>query len=130
MTSWIWAVDPRFTMAAPSCFITTFEKNLENEIPADAEQYPPGVLGAGLEMADVLTATNFPKPLLLCGQRYCFFDRRGLEEAHDDLKQLYSLVDKADDVDLFIGANNHGFHVGAGSLAHLLRQAMLLTSSV
>mgnify|MGYP004359039729 CR=1 FL=1 len=38
MTSWIWAVDPRFTMAAPSCFITTFEKNLENEIPADAEQ--------------------------------------------------------------------------------------------
>ena len=113
MTSWIWAIDPRFTMAAPSCFITTFEKNLENEIPADAEQYPPGVLGAGLEMADVLTATNFPKPLLLCGQRYCFFDRRGLEEAHADLKQLYSLAGKADDVDLFIGANDHGFHADA-----------------
>ena len=24
MTSWIWAVEKRFTMAAPSCFITTF----------------------------------------------------------------------------------------------------------
>jgi hypothetical protein len=113
MTSWIWGLDARFTMAAPSCFITTFEKNLENEIPADAEQYPPGVLGAGLEMADTLLASNFPKPLLLCGQRHCFFDRRGLQEAYEDLRQLYALVGKEEQVDLFIGEHDHGFHSDA-----------------
>ena len=71
------------------------------------------MLGAGLEMADILLGSNFPKPLLLCGQRYCFFDRRGLREAHDELKQLYSLVGKGDNVDLFIGKNNHGFYPDA-----------------
>ncbi|MEA3407796.1 MAG: hypothetical protein U9R48_06930 [Chloroflexota bacterium] len=35
------------TRAAPSCFVTTFLNNLENELPSDCEQYPPGVLGAG-----------------------------------------------------------------------------------
>lgn len=60
MTSWIWGLDPRFTMAAPSCFITTFEKNLENEIPADAEQYPPGVLGHGTA---IVCHTNGPLSL-------------------------------------------------------------------
>jgi hypothetical protein len=32
MTAWLWALDERFTMAAPSCFITTFERNLANEL--------------------------------------------------------------------------------------------------
>lgn len=113
MTSWLWAIEPRFTMAAPSCFITTFERNFENELPADSEQYPPGVLGAGLEMADLLLATNFPKPLLLCGQRYCFFDRRGLAEAHAELEAVYALRGAAQDVGLFVGENNHGFHEDA-----------------
>lgn len=81
--------------------------------PADAEQYPPGVLGAGLEMADILLARNFPKPLLLCGQRYCFFDRRGLAEAHKDLQILYGAVGKCDHLGLFIGEHTHGFHPDA-----------------
>ena len=50
MTSWIWPVEERFTMAAPSCFVTTFAANLENELPADSEQYPPGVIGEGLDI--------------------------------------------------------------------------------
>ncbi|MBM3211835.1 hypothetical protein FJZ33_06440, partial [Candidatus Poribacteria bacterium] len=52
LTTWLWAVEERFTMAAPGCFVTTFLHNLENELPADCEQYPPGVVGAGLEMSD------------------------------------------------------------------------------
>jgi len=67
MTTWLWAIEDRFTMAAPGCFVTTFLHNLENELPADCEQCPPGVLGAGLEMADFLIA-GAPRPLLLLGQ--------------------------------------------------------------
>ena len=86
---------------------------MQNEIPADAGQYPPGVLGAGLEMADILLASNFPKPILLCGQRHCFFDRRGLQQAYKDLLKVYSLVGKSSNVDLFIGDNDHGFYPDA-----------------
>jgi hypothetical protein len=44
-------------MAAPGCFVTTFLHNLENELPADNEQCPPGVIGAGLELVDFLTSS-------------------------------------------------------------------------
>jgi len=109
MTTWLWACEPRFTMAAPSCFVTTFIANLENEIPADCEQYPPGVIGAGLELVDLLLASA-PKPILLLGQQYYFFDRRGLREAYGDLRQFYNLLGAPKgDHGLFIGPNPHGF---------------------
>ena len=51
MSSWLWSMEPRFTMAAPNCFVTTFLLNLENENGQDCEQCPPGILGHGLENA-------------------------------------------------------------------------------
>jgi cephalosporin-C deacetylase-like acetyl esterase len=111
MTSWLWAAESRFTMAAPSCFITTFLCNLENELPADVEQYPPGVLGAGLEMVDLLIAAA-PKPILLLGQKYDYFDRRGLQWTYGELRRFYRLLGApAGNAQLFIGPRPHGYYV-------------------
>ena len=111
MTTWLWAMEPRFAMAAPSCFVTTFAANLENEIPADCEQYPPGVLGAGLEMADFIIA-RAPDPVILLGQEYCFFDRRGLRQAYAEVRHFYDVLRAPDEsTQLFIGPNPHGFSV-------------------
>lgn len=38
LSTYLNAFDSRLTMAAPSCYITTQLRNLENELPADAEQ--------------------------------------------------------------------------------------------
>ncbi|MCZ7649362.1 MAG: prolyl oligopeptidase family serine peptidase [Planctomycetota bacterium] len=109
MTSWLWAAEPRFTMAAPSCFITSFASNLENEMPADNEQYPPGVIGAGLEEIDLLIA-RAPKPLLLLGQHLDFFDRRGLKEGYAELRRFYELLGApASHHGLFFGPDGHGY---------------------
>lgn len=109
MSTWLWAVEPRFTMAAPSCFVTTFLANLENELPADCEQYPPGVVGAGVEMADFIIA-GAPKPVLLLGQQYDFFDRRGLRQAHAEVARFYDVFGAVpEDCGLFIGPQPHGF---------------------
>lgn len=111
MTTWLWAMEKRFTMAAPSCFVTSFLANLENEIPADCEQYPPGVLGGGLEMADFLIA-RAPEPVLLLGQKYCFFDRRGLQEAYDEVRGFYDVLRAPEDnARHFLGPQPHGFSV-------------------
>lgn len=111
MTTWLWAVDERFTMAAPSCFVTTFLHNLENEEAQDAEQCPPGVLGEGLEMADFIIS-GAPKPVLLLGQNYDFFDRRGLQEAYRDVRRVYDALDAPEgNVELFIGPQGHGYSV-------------------
>jgi dienelactone hydrolase len=109
LTTWLWASDNRFTMAAPSCFITTFLANLENELPADCEQYPPGALGYGLEQADFLLAQT-PKPILLLGQKYDYFDCRGLREAYADLKRFYRFFGAAEKVQLFVGTHIHGYY--------------------
>lgn len=109
MSEWLWAVEDRFTMAAPSCFVTTFLANLENEIPQDCEQYPPGIIGAGLEMVDLMIA-RAPNPAILLGQAYDYFDRRGLAKAYHDLKHFYEILGEAGKVDLFIGPHGHGYY--------------------
>ena len=108
MTTWLNALDARFTMAAPSCFVTAWRHNLENEEPADAEQCPPGLLGAGLDLSDFIIA-RAPRPTLLLGQRDDFFDQRGLEEAYADARRIYRLLGAGDRIELFIGGGIHGF---------------------
>ena len=110
MTTWLWALDDRFTMAAPSCYVISFLSNLENEEAADAEQCPPDVLGAGVDHADFIIA-GAPKPVLLLGQRYDFFDRRGLEGAFADVRSFYGKLGAAGQVELFIGPHGHGYYV-------------------
>jgi dienelactone hydrolase len=109
MTTWIWGVEDRFAFAAPSCFVTTFLHNLENELPADSEQYPPGVIGRGIDMADFMLA-QAPKPVMLLGQKYCFFDRRGLKDAYEDVRRFYNLIGApSDNTGYFLGPEGHGY---------------------
>lgn len=108
MTTWLCGVEQRWTMAAPSCFVTTFRRNLENELPADSEQCPPGALAAGLDHDDFLAAMA-PKPVILLAKERDFFDVRGSEEAFARLKRLYTLLGKPDNVQLFVGPTTHGY---------------------
>ncbi len=110
MTTWLTGLDPRFTMAAPSCFVTRYLNNLENEEAQDAEQMPPGLLAAGLDMADFFVA-RIPRPTLLLGKANDFFDRRGLEDVYDELRRLYRIAGAERNVRLFIGPGDHGYHV-------------------
>jgi dienelactone hydrolase len=108
MTTWLCGVEQRWTMAAPSCFVTTFRRNLENELPADTEQCPPRALALGLDHADFLAALA-PKPVILLGQEKDYFDARGTEEAFGRLRTLYRLLGAEDNVKLFIGPRPHGY---------------------
>jgi cephalosporin-C deacetylase-like acetyl esterase len=108
MTTWLCGVEPRWTMAAPSCFVTTFRRNVENELSADTEQCPPRVLAMGLDHADFLIAMA-PKPVLLMGKEKDYFDARGLEEAYGRVKHVYGLLGAEQNVGLFIGPTYHGY---------------------
>jgi len=109
LSTYLSALDDRFTMVAPSCFVTTFQHNVENELPQDAEQMPPGILAEGLGMADYFVA-QIPRPVLLLGQVNDFFDPRGLRETYEELRRLYRIVGASENVQLFIGPRSHGFH--------------------
>ena len=110
MTTWLCAVESRWTMAAPACFVTTFLRNAENELPADTEQCPPHALALGLEHEDFLVAMA-PKPIVILAKEQDFFDVRGSEEAFARLKRLYTLLGKPDNISLHIGPTDHGFSI-------------------
>ncbi|MCX7418347.1 MAG: acetylxylan esterase [Planctomycetia bacterium] len=110
MTTWLCGLERRWTMAAPGCFVTTFRRNLENELPADTEQCPPRVLAEGLDHSDFLAAMA-PKPVIILAKERDFFDVRGATEAYLRLKRIYSLLGKPDNVQLQIGPTEHGYSV-------------------
>lgn len=108
MTTWLCGVEQRWTMAAPSCFVTTFRRNLENELPADTEQCPPRALALHLDHADFLAALA-PRPVIILAKERDFFDARGAEEAYARLRRLYGLLGAEDNIKLFIGPTEHGY---------------------
>lgn len=108
MTTWLCGLDDRWTMAAPGCFVTTFLRNLENELPADTEQCPPGALALGLEHEDFLAALA-PKPVLILAKERDYFDVRGTEEAWRRLRRLWALLGAEDRIALWVGPGYHGY---------------------
>jgi dienelactone hydrolase len=108
MTTWLCGVDDRWTMAAPSCFVTEFRRNMENELGADMEQCPPKALALGLDHEDFLAALA-PKPVIILAKEKDYFDARGNEAAYHRLKRLYRLLGAEEHVAYFVGPTYHGY---------------------
>ena len=108
MTTWLCGVERRWSMGAPSCFVTTFRRNCENELPADTEQCPPRALALGLDHSDWLAAMA-PKPVIVLAKEKDYFDVRGSEETHRRLRDLYRLFGAEENAGLFVGPTTHGY---------------------
>ena len=110
LTTLVNACENRFAAAAPSCYITRWVRNVENELPVDGEQVPPGFAADGGEMADLLLAAA-PRPILILGQMDDFFDIRGTREVYQEVRRIYELLGYGDRVELFVGPCGHGLSI-------------------
>ncbi len=110
MTTWLCGLESRWTMAAPGCFVTTFRRNLENELPQDTEQCPPHAMALGLDHDDFLAAMA-PKPVVILAKERDFFDVRGSQESFERLKRLYTVLGSPDNIHLHIGPTEHGYSI-------------------
>ena len=106
-TTFLTSIEKRITIAAPMCYVTSWENNIFNERPADNEQIPPHALAQNLDIVDFLNA-RAPVPVLICGKKNDFFDPRGTEKAFGELKKIYSLLGKEDFAELFMDDGDHG----------------------
>ena len=106
LTTFVAAADPRPVAVAPSCYVTSWKHNFENELPADIEQMPPHALEWGLEMGDFLLA-QAPRKILILGQKYDFFDPRGVRETFEEVERINGLCGGT--TEYFIGPDEHGF---------------------
>jgi len=109
MTTIVTMLEDRLAAAAPSCYITTWLRNVENEVPVDAEQIPPRAAEENGEMADMLIAVA-PRPLHIQTQKLDFFDLRGAKETYAEVAHIYKLLGCEDKLSFGIGSNGHGLH--------------------
>lgn len=91
LSAYLWAMEPRFKAVASSCWCTSYLNDDENAMPADEEQYPPGILAAGCDKIDFFNV-RAGEPALLLGQEQDFFDNRGLKAAYAELSRLHALA--------------------------------------
>lgn len=110
LTTWLNALDDRPALMSPSCYITSWKRNVENELPVDVEQVPPGAVAAGLEMSDFLIAAA-PRPMLILGAENDFFDPRGTAETFEELRRFYALLGCENDVRMELEPGGHGYRL-------------------
>ncbi len=109
LTTYMSALDPRLSMAAPSCHISSCLADIENELPRDSEQCPPGMLARGLDLVDLLIC-RAPRPTLILAQHDDFFDERAAARAFLDLQKVHRLLG-SNGAAYFAGPRNHGYHL-------------------
>ena len=108
-TSYLMALDDRIVAAAPSCYITSFERLLDTIGPQDAEQNIYGQLAFGMDHADYLMM-RAPMPILICAATKDFFDIEGTWDSFRYAKRLYSRLGFAERIDLLENDAKHNYN--------------------
>lgn len=109
-TAYLSALDDRLQVAAPSCFITTWERLLETIGPQDAEQCLPGFLGNGFEHADFIRAFA-PKPYLVLSAIRDFFSLAGARATFEQARQSYGAAQAPEKLSMAETDEGHGYTV-------------------
>jgi dienelactone hydrolase/pimeloyl-ACP methyl ester carboxylesterase len=108
LTTYVTALDPRPTMAAPGCFVCSYEANLENELPSDSEQNPPGIIGSGLDQGDLLLAYA-PRPTLILAQHDDYFSADYARRTAGEMDRVHRLLGSRGTARVHVGSSGHGF---------------------
>ncbi len=91
MTAFLAALDDRIQVAAPSCWINSWQSLLDTIGQQDAEQVLIPSLQDGLDHADFIYAFA-PKPYLILSAIRDFFAIKGVRETVDEARQIYAML--------------------------------------
>jgi cephalosporin-C deacetylase-like acetyl esterase len=108
-TSYLMSLDKRIVAAAPSCYITSFERLLSTIGPQDAEQNIFGQLAFGMDHADYIMM-RAPKPTIICAATKDFFDIQGVWNSFRYAKRLYTRMGFAERIDLLENDASHNYN--------------------
>ena len=95
MTAFLAALDDRIQVAAPSCWINSWQSLLDTIGQQDAEQVLIPSLQDGLDHGDFIYAFA-PKPYLILSAIRDFFAIKGVRETYDEARQVYAMLGVAE----------------------------------
>ena len=105
-TTYIAALDPRVKVAAPACYMNSFQTLFTGSI-GDSEQSLPGFLEAGLDQTDYVELFA-PKPWLISSTERDFFTPAGAKQVFDEARRWYGLFGAEDRIKWVVGPGGHG----------------------
>ncbi len=124
-TTYLAALEPRLSAAAPGCYITSWERLWMELGPRDSEQNLVGFLEHGLDFSDFLIAAA-PRPVRILSALQDFFPIKGARETFDEAKRIYSILGVPDRVDHFEFNDVHNWSQSSREAAYSWMQRWLL----
>src|SRR2546423_1302494 len=110
-TAYIATLDDRIKVAAPSCYITSWNLMLRTIGPQDGEQVFAWWLQDGIDYPDYLYAFA-PKPYLVLSAIRDYFPIAGARETFAEAANAYEAIGAKDKVGMFEADDGHGYNKG------------------
>ena len=107
-SSYLASFEPRLAAAAPSCYLTSWEKLWDGPGPQDAEQNFVNFLKDGLDFPDFLIAFA-PKPIHMATAIRDFFPIEGARATYAEAKRVFETLGAGDRVGFFEFDDTHGW---------------------
>jgi cephalosporin-C deacetylase-like acetyl esterase len=107
-SSYLAAFEPRLAAAAPSCYLTSWEKLWAGPGPQDAEQDFVHFLKDGLDFPDFLIAFA-PKPIQMATATRDFFPIDGAKATYAEAQRVFGVMGAADRAGFFEFDDTHGW---------------------
>lgn len=117
LTAYIMALDERVSVAAASCYLTSFEYLLTTIGPQDAEQNIFGQLAFGMDHSDYIML-RAPKPTLVLCATHDYFAAAGTWQSYRENAWINTQLSSSHTLSIAEANENHGF-------SKPLRQAMV-----
>jgi dienelactone hydrolase len=111
-STWIFALDERIGVGAPSCFVTSLPMRMANRIfedpDSDPEQDPPGLVSAGVDHAGLLLLA-YPRPIHVSAAVKDFVPIEGTRMTVRAIADVYRRLGLGDRVILSEGFHEHRY---------------------
>jgi cephalosporin-C deacetylase-like acetyl esterase len=107
ITAYLAALEPRISVAATACFITSLKELFPTQGPQDAEQTLPHFAAEGLDFADWVELAA-PRPYAIVSTTQDMFPYAGAQQTYDEAKRFYELYGAGDNLKWITGPGGHG----------------------
>src|SRR5437763_13990595 len=107
-SAYLAAFEPRLAAAAPSCYLTSWEKLWSGPGPQDAEQVFANFLKDGLDFPDFLIAFA-PKPIQMATAIQDYFPIAGARATYAEAKRIFEILGAGDRMGYFEFDDTHGW---------------------
>jgi hypothetical protein len=107
-TAYISAMDERVAASAPAGYITSYRRLMESIGVQDGEQNLYHETSSGIDHADLIEV-RAPKPTLIMATTRDFFSIQGSRETFSELKRVYTVFGKPDNIEITEDDYGHGY---------------------